>query len=207
MGQLENQVLSEYDHCILIAVVEDGTHVLEYVMSNQETGSTHTLIGNDEDTPRERVLAHWRGFCNNHDYLPNTRVVQFENKKPFMPYFNTLAELSEAVVLIRDTANIRSQHGAIRSRGIDILFMSKGERLDGDDYYGWGGTRSELMDAVTSEIKSNPRVDEVWISGGYDGADSLFAMNNGDYEPNVHVWDILLWDAKSDFAPFDFLRL
>lgn len=207
---LENQVLSEYNHCILIAVVEDGKEVIEYVMSNQETGSTHTLTGNSEDTPRERLLAHWSGFIGT-EYPPAIKVVQFTNKKPFLPYYNTLGELKEEITRLRDFDMVRERAKAVdsptvRGRGVDFLFMSKGERIDGFDI-NWNGTRQDIIDVVENALSQDSNIDEVWLSGGYDCAASPFAMNCGDYEPNIHVWDVLLWDDKSDFAPFDFLRL
>lgn len=206
---LENQVLSEYNHCILIAVVKDGKNVVEYVMSNQENGSTHTLAGSE--TSRERLLAHWTGFVSNEDYTPHTRVVQFENKKPFLPYFNTLNELKEEITRLRDVEMVREHANAIdsptiRGRGIDFIFVSKGERID-YSISGWDETRRDLIDTIKLYLSQNTDIDEVWLSGGYDCAESPIAMNRGDYEPNIHVWDVLLWDDKSDFAPFAFLRL
>ena len=193
----ELQVLTEYGSNILIAVVEDKKRVVEYVLSNQETGSTHTLAG--EYTPRERLIAHWEGFVNSTDV--DVQVVQFENKKPFLPYYNTMKELNEK---IKEVRKFECYSGVIRRRETEIIFMADGER-DGET--NWEGTKSDLLSVITTNLKLHPEIDEIYVSGGYDASDSVDDYDHGAYEPQCHMWDVLVWKKKTNFAPFDWILL
>ena len=191
----DNQVLSEYNGCTLIAVVDNSERVIEYVMSNQETGSTHTLTGNPSDTPRERVIAHWEGFVNSSE--SDVQLVQLNGLKTFLPYYNTMKELNKK---IKEVRKFDCGSGVIRKRTTEVIFMSDGET-------DWEGTKSDLLSVIETNLKLHPEIDEIYVSGGYDAADSVSDYAHGLYEPQVHMWDVLVWSKKTNFAPFDWILL
>lgn len=193
----ELQVLAEYGSNILIAVVEDNKRVVEYVLSNQETGSTHTLAG--EHTPRERLIAHWEGFTNTIE--SDVQLVQLENVKQFLPYYSTLKELKNR---IKEVSRFEHNNLFIKKRTTEIIFMGNDERVTELD---WDGTKADLLLNIKSALKSYPEIDEMWASGGYDASEHPNRWQIADYEPQYHVWDVLLWNKKTNFAPFDWILL
>lgn len=58
----------------------------------------------------------------------------------------------------------------------------------------WRGTWKEITEAVRLVIDQYPNVAEVYIAGGYDGADSYNALWVDDsYEPWVSSWNVTIW--------------
>ena len=73
-----------------------------------------------------------------------------------------------------------------RSRGVELACLDKDGQLI-DPVFDVPLTRQGIRDAVK---------DGLWmgavkfaLSGGIDGADSVWAMNNWEYEPRVEHWD------------------
>jgi len=61
----------------------------------------------------------------------------------------------------------------------------------------WNGSKKEI-DMLISFVKGNyPDVARIYISGGYDGATSLTAYYNEDYEPWVSYWSEDVWTKES----------
>ena len=42
-------------------------------------------------------------------------------------------------------------------------------------------------------VREHPNATQVYAEAGYDGADSLYAFNNGDYQPWTGAWSALVW--------------
>lgn len=73
-----------------------------------------------------------------------------------------------------------------RSRGVELACLDKDGKLI-DPVFDVPLTRQGIRDAVK---------DGLWmgavkfaLTGGIDGADSVWAMNNWEYEPRVEHWD------------------
>ena len=73
-----------------------------------------------------------------------------------------------------------------RSRGVELACLDKDGQLI-DPVFDVPLTRQGIRDAVK---------DGLWmgavkfaLTGGIDGADSVWAMNNWEYEPRVESWD------------------
>jgi len=196
---LDTQVLAQEGSSILVAVVEDNKRVVEYVLSDQETGSTHKLIGNPTDTPRERLIAHWKGFTG--QAVVNVQVVQLGNKKPFLPFYNTMKELNDKIKKERAFEYISS---FVFRRETEVIFMFEGERCGETN---WEGTKSDLLSIIETNLKAGYNIDEIYVSGGYDSSDSRSDYTHGLYEPQCHMWDVLVWNSKCIFPTFDWVLL
>jgi hypothetical protein len=63
---------------------------------------------------------------------------------------------------------------------------------------GWKKTWKEIVEVV-SEVEANyPNVLEVYISGGFDAADSPRARwEDGNYEPWASSWSVVVWERES----------
>lgn len=60
----------------------------------------------------------------------------------------------------------------------------------------WSGNISEVRDLLAVVERFYPEVAEIYISGGYDGADSLTDMFEGKYDPWVSNWHLTVWERK-----------
>ena len=58
----------------------------------------------------------------------------------------------------------------------------------------WDGKLSSIKVLIERVQKEYPSVTKVYISGGYDGADSPYAYQNGDYEPCIASWETTVWE-------------
>ena len=74
----------------------------------------------------------------------------------------------------------------VRSRGVELACLDRDGQLI-DPVFDVKLTRQGIRDAVK---------DGLWmgavkfaLTGGIDGADSVWAMNNWEYEPRVESWD------------------
>ena len=74
----------------------------------------------------------------------------------------------------------------VRSRGVELACLDRDGQLI-DPIFDVKLTRQGIRDAVK---------DGLWmgavkfaLTGGIDGADSVWAMNNWEYEPRVEHWD------------------
>jgi hypothetical protein len=63
----------------------------------------------------------------------------------------------------------------------------------GAEAYGWRGTLKQLHTLVADIEADYPHVKELWIEGGFDCADNLRAYHDGDYDPWVGSWEVLIW--------------
>lgn len=56
----------------------------------------------------------------------------------------------------------------------------------------WHGSMREITEVI-EQVKDNPNVGEVYIAGGFDGADSVADYKAGEYEPWVSSWKLTVW--------------
>lgn len=94
-----------------------------------------------------------------------------------------------------------SDYICIRSRGTWLNTTNKKEgQCDPQpqgECYEWNGTLKQIKNLIDDVEANHPDCDEIWISGGYDGADSVRDLNDGDYDPWVSDWDVLIWKREA----------
>lgn len=57
----------------------------------------------------------------------------------------------------------------------------------------WRGTLKEIKNLITLVEAKYPDVTKIYIAGGYDGSNSLYDYNLGEYEPWVSSWEVTVW--------------
>lgn len=89
----------------------------------------------------------------------------------------------------------------IRSRGTYLCTASNG----GDqcaphpeaECPTWSGRVSDVLALVAEVEAKHPHVGKVYISGGFDGADTFADLwEHDNYEPWVSAWDVTLWTRE-----------
>lgn len=113
--------------------------------------------------------------------------------------FENLRDLKDAVEDAREGAVREAEDCApcAFSRG---TFLATAD-LRGDqcspspeaDCPGWRGTWKEIVELVNDVQANHPHVGEVYISGGYDGAESPRDYRDDIYEPWVSSWLVSVW--------------
>lgn len=66
--------------------------------------------------------------------------------------------------------------------------------------YNWNGTLRELNELIERVKRDFPDVTSVYLTGGYDGAESPVAYQNGDYDPWTGVWEFDVWRREGPCA-------
>lgn len=91
----------------------------------------------------------------------------------------------------------KKQFKIVRSRGNECSVS-----VDGDSVINPFKSKAELVDFINSSI-STGNADEIWIQGGFDGADSVADLNNHNYSPLVEEWAFIIWDKKKGHYSLD----
>ena len=73
----------------------------------------------------------------------------------------------------------------VRSRGLEIALLDENDELIEREYE-VKMTQREITEYVRKWAHCTPKFA---LTGGVDGADSVWEMNNGEYEPLVECWD------------------
>jgi hypothetical protein len=111
----------------------------------------------------------------------------------------TLPELKVKIGEARWTAikEARAAARCNRSRGTFLATAdNRGDQcapFPEAEAHDWDGTLRQINECI-SAAKTFPAVQEVYICGGYDGADSVRAFTmDEDYEPWVSAWKVTVW--------------
>lgn len=73
----------------------------------------------------------------------------------------------------------------VRSRGVELAMLDEnGELIERE--YGVKMTQRDIEEVVRNWAH---RIPKFALTGGVDGADSVWGMNNWEYEPMVECWD------------------
>ena len=80
----------------------------------------------------------------------------------------------------------------LQSRGSSLIANDKGGSIWQEGEWAWDGTKKDL-EAAIAKAKADPKAIELYISGGYDGAESPYDFREGNYCPWVSEWCVLLW--------------
>jgi hypothetical protein len=108
--------------------------------------------------------------------------------------------------LIRDRIAVARRAAIKEAKSCGCCIFSRGTFIATSDAGGqcmpcpeaeamtWDGTLKEIL-GVVARVKANyPNVLTVYIAGGYDGADSPMAMRDGDYDPWISSWEVIVWE-------------
>lgn len=64
----------------------------------------------------------------------------------------------------------------------------------------WHGTKVEIEATIEQVLRDYPNVTRVYLAGGFDGADSPLAYQEGDYQPQCAMWDVTVWERVEEAA-------
>jgi hypothetical protein len=114
--------------------------------------------------------------------------------------FNTYAELERAVIQERQHAmreGYRDNKCAF-SRG---TFLCTSNDRNGQvrpypeaECITWNESMKQIRSLVEEVLRDYPEVDEIYIGGGFDGANSPRDYHEyGEYEPWVSNWQVTVW--------------
>ncbi len=112
--------------------------------------------------------------------------------------FSALKELiSEA----KGNAKVKAskQYSVVRSRGNELA----ADVGMADSVTEAFGTKRELT-TTFDHVMRNHDVVEVYIQGGFDGADSVVDMNNL-YDPLVEEWALKIWDKEHGHYTYEMI--
>lgn len=118
-------------------------------------------------------------------------------------HFSSLKQLNEAIANERAKAlkDAEGQFKCIYSRGTMLsTCKADGEQcepaIEADPYL-WKRTWKSIAELVALVLAKYPHVAQVYISGGYDGADSVRdRWEYGNYEPWVSSWQVTVWSRE-----------
>lgn len=119
-------------------------------------------------------------------------------------HFDGIKPLKAAVTAARERAEEEARRGApcVFARAMNLATA----KHDGEqcrprveaDCPGWDRTWREVVATVADVEANHPHVAQVYISGGYDGANSPHARwVDGDYEPWESSWDVTVWERET----------
>jgi hypothetical protein len=98
----------------------------------------------------------------------------------------------------------RSSHAWVRGRGTYLCTADSGAQCDPAPEAScpdWSGKVREVRELVERVLRDYPQVEKVYISGGFDGADTfddLYKFDN--YEPWTSTWEVTLWTRKDGWV-------
>jgi hypothetical protein len=118
-------------------------------------------------------------------------------------HFTSIKDLKAAITAAREQAEDQA-----RQQWTFPCFFARGMNLATSDHQGgqcsprvaaecpvWRRTWKEVTKLVADVEANHPHVMEVYIEGGYDGADSIHARwVDGDYQPWVGSWFVTIWE-------------
>lgn len=110
---------------------------------------------------------------------------------------NLKQAINEAIEARREAIDeAKRRCPVVRSRGVYLTVGdAKDTLISGGDCWEVRLTQKSLNEEIESVLKHLGRpVEElaIYISGAVDGADSVYEMNEGEYEPMVECWDVEL---------------
>jgi hypothetical protein len=107
----------------------------------------------------------------------------------FPKFADLKAELTRVREIARKDCRKNWEFRCIRDRGRRILVIAKGDRLT--DPWDWDGTFREITQLVA---KYGDRAEKIVIDGGFDGADSLQEFKDFDYQPEIEMYEVTVWE-------------
>lgn len=112
--------------------------------------------------------------------------------------FTTFGEIKAAITKARIHANFEAidscGRGSIYSRGSHLKIVDeRGNFIKGEaESWPFDGTAKSLIAAI-DEARYTAGATELWVEGGYDFAVNPRAKADGEYDPWVSDWGVLVW--------------
>jgi len=119
-------------------------------------------------------------------------------KLPVGLKFESLSDVNQAVRKAREVSRREAKEALpwVVSRGTWLCTSNAGEHCgphDESEAPVWNGTLRSILEVVADVKANHPEVDEVYIAGGYDGAENLVALQAGDSESWISNWAVSVW--------------
>lgn len=120
---------------------------------------------------------------------------------PLGSKFKNLSEVKAAVSAAyqacRDESFKEIRDGHLYSRGKFFRSIKGDQTVGGEaDSWIWDGTLSSLIEAIDT-ARFLDKSDELYIEGGLDWALNPAAKADGDYDPLVNDWSVLVWEKPA----------
>lgn len=118
-------------------------------------------------------------------------------------HFTNIQDLKAAITKARQEAEEEAKMCAtcIFPRGMNLSTAGQGGSQcpprEEANCPGWKRTWKEVAEVVADVEANYPHVRQVYISGGYDGADSIRSRWVDDnYDPWVSSWGVTIWERE-----------
>lgn len=109
-------------------------------------------------------------------------------------YTNVKDTITQARIVAKKEA--KKETPTVRSRGAWLIATDdKNERLNESET--WFVTDKASITMFVEKFRD--RAKEIYIEGGFDGANSLKDFNDGDYQPWTSAWSFKLWVADTEY--------
>jgi len=111
----------------------------------------------------------------------------------------TLTELKHEIEAQRSMAKREADQNwrCVRSRGTFLATKDRQGQCSPcpeAEAIQWRGTAKEIVSLIRHVRENYPGMGiEVYIAGGYDGAENMVEMFDGVYEPWVSSWEVSVW--------------
>jgi hypothetical protein len=67
----------------------------------------------------------------------------------------------------------------------------------------WDGTKRHIEMLVADVLNNYPDVTWIYIEGAYDGAESIRAWKDDEYDPRVEEWSVTIWTRADGYVVRD----
>jgi hypothetical protein len=104
---------------------------------------------------------------------------------------------------LRESIADCGRRGVHQSRGTWLCTADAGGQcgpLPAAECHFWRGTWHEIRAAIADVKANHPGVTHLYVSGGYDHADSVRDYHDGNYTPWTGTWDVLVWSRAKEAA-------
>lgn len=121
-----------------------------------------------------------------------------------MNIYPSKAKITKAVQDARWFALLESQSacgkgGVHRSRGVEFSVVDdRGDKLNESGCWSWGGGKAEYDRDIAAILAKWPEAVAIHLEGGYDFSESIYAFAQGEYDPWVSEWSVLVWQKSVD---------
>lgn len=105
----------------------------------------------------------------------------------------TLKDLNLSISTARNEAKRQAErmgYKVVRSRGLELHIHVDGMKLEDSVQYPEKMSRKVCTDFLATAHGITEGKVEMYISGGFNGADNPHEMNEGEYDPWVSSWDL-----------------
>jgi hypothetical protein len=107
--------------------------------------------------------------------------------------------VADAKQQARREARRSCRGGFLQSRGNEVVYAdARGDKLNdgGTDY--WDGNQHGLNEAVAAGLRRyGDKLAAISFEGGFNHATSLRGMRDGDYDPLVSEWALMVWRSPT----------